>query len=535
MNYNIDLNHFLKKPVDKKTISLLSFDDDTFCPVLTIQEKYLEEIKSIYDEAFITIDIDVTDYSVARTFNLPNVTNTIFCHGIENRLPSKIYDLYRDSYLPKLVEVCDVMGEMANAVGVDPKDYLHEVPQTQLLKGIVLPSFKSVQLKTYDYHMDPKYKVYSCITMSPTEAMEKERVQDENHSKFSSYRTSEVLNNRADTVYSSIKEGDIAAYDEFRDIDPEFASQCVDFTACAAPQSHMNTQSMLYVVVYHPINITTVVLKDPSWERLAALQEHPEYGLVEMFSIFTNEEKIVETLVDSLHCVSHSNLAELNQTLKIVAEFVDKMMTSKEPIMKGEEALVSEYLSKYYIIDTDINHKMQAAQLFDRIMESGILSIELNKMVSFRNRLSKYLKNMGLQKKRFSDGFYYYGIRLMDHTDTSAVGLTCPQYSASDSHMSFEECQHKFDEYVKMRDASIVSESNKPVPTYSLRSKPKQPTTFIEFDPITHIGTRKQASYDLRCEPKVASPLKVPTYGLRTDEPAKVNGIHPLSHPNPFS
>lgn len=32
-------------------------------------------------------------------------------------------------------------------------------------------------------------------------------------------------------------------------------------------------------------------------------------------------------------------------------------------------------------------------------------------MFSFRNKLSKYLLDIGLKRKRFSDGFYYYGLK----------------------------------------------------------------------------------------------------------------------------
>jgi hypothetical protein len=46
---------------------------------------------------------------------------------------------------------------------------------------------------------------------------------------------------------------------------------------------------------------------------------------------------------------------------------------------------------------------------------SSILEQELNikpaDRMSFRNRLSKYLLKAGLQKKRFSDGFYYFGMK----------------------------------------------------------------------------------------------------------------------------
>ena len=36
--------------------------------------------------------------------------------------------------------------------------------------------------------------------------------------------------------------------------------------------------------------------------------------------------------------------------------------------------------------------------------------IDKTKLAGFKNRLSNYLKELNLQKKRYSDGYYYYGI-----------------------------------------------------------------------------------------------------------------------------
>ena len=79
-------------------------------------------------------------------------------------------------------------------------------------------------------------------------------------------------------------------------------------------------------------------------------------------------------------------------------------------ILSSEESLVKQFLNHKYIIDNDINHKMKASTLHDIIIESKIVKIENDKLAGFKNRLSKYLKDLGLLKKRYNDGFYYYGI-----------------------------------------------------------------------------------------------------------------------------
>jgi arginine repressor len=39
-----------------------------------------------------------------------------------------------------------------------------------------------------------------------------------------------------------------------------------------------------------------------------------------------------------------------------------------------------------------------------------MLVIQRDKLAGFKNRLSQYLKEIGLNKKRYNDGYYYYGI-----------------------------------------------------------------------------------------------------------------------------
>ncbi len=72
---------------------------------------------------------------------------------------------------------------------------------------------------------------------------------------------------------------------------------------------------------------------------------------------------------------------------------------------------MKEYLTKFYVLSDDINKKMKASALYNTIISSGIFNFDNKFTLSgFRNRLSVYLKNLGLQKKRYNDGYYYYGI-----------------------------------------------------------------------------------------------------------------------------
>jgi hypothetical protein len=76
----------------------------------------------------------------------------------------------------------------------------------------------------------------------------------------------------------------------------------------------------------------------------------------------------------------------------------------------NEEFEVKKYIQSSFLINNDINNKISAFTLYDIIIKSKIIKIEQSKTNGFKNRLSKYLKDLGFEKKRYDDGYYYHGI-----------------------------------------------------------------------------------------------------------------------------
>jgi membrane carboxypeptidase/penicillin-binding protein len=105
-------------------------------------------------------------------------------------------------------------------------------------------------------------------------------------------------------------------------------------------------------------------------------------------------------------------LEEINKQLLLTSEFLDFSNKYNEAnnIKKDEEEQVKLFINTKYIIDNDVNHKMKASTLYDSVIDSSLIFIDNNNLAGFRIRLSKYLKELGLQKKRYNDGVYYYGI-----------------------------------------------------------------------------------------------------------------------------
>ncbi len=105
-----------------------------------------------------------------------------------------------------------------------------------------------------------------------------------------------------------------------------------------------------------------------------------------------------------------------------------------------EKDLILNYINNNYTITKNIDDKIKSSDLFailnyntipknidDKIMSSDLFAIlnnniniqEKNKtnIISFRNRSSKYLIEIGLTKKRFTDGYYYYGLKKKNYSN----------------------------------------------------------------------------------------------------------------------
>jgi hypothetical protein len=79
----------------------------------------------------------------------------------------------------------------------------------------------------------------------------------------------------------------------------------------------------------------------------------------------------------------------------------------------GEKQRVLGYIARRFVISNDATQRMRACDLYDELEESLHVSAHGGGVGgdALRKRISGYLLELGLAKKRYSDGYYYYGIR----------------------------------------------------------------------------------------------------------------------------
>jgi hypothetical protein len=193
-----------------------------------------------------------------------------------------------------------------------------------------------------------------------------------------------------------------------------------------------------YIVYYKETNVCKI-FKDQSIDLEAILKPIVSFYVIPCDNLM--ESSVSSNVLDVLHNKTFSNqetLIKLYESLVELQKTINEKISeikSNEPI-DNEETRIKTWLTSNYELSDNIEYKIKAANLSE-ILE-GVLSIDVSSKMAFRNRLSKYLGNLGLNKKRFGDGFYYYGLKKIGSKNSNLL-----------TKMSIEDL-------MKQREASIV-------------------------------------------------------------------------------
>ncbi len=140
------------------------------------------------------------------------------------------------------------------------------------------------------------------------------------------------------------------------------------------------------------------------------IRQYPEYGFEPLIKCSTNNQWLGLTINNLFLNASHEGIEDLQKKI----DFCDKILTENDIVISSNKSnefeCVKEVLTNNFTIDNkNLNLKIRAQDIFRYFEEiSPYPGFKVDTL--FRNRLSKYLIDMGLTKKRHSDGYYYYGI-----------------------------------------------------------------------------------------------------------------------------
>lgn len=136
----------------------------------------------------------------------------------------------------------------------------------------------------------------------------------------------------------------------------------------------------------------------------------PQCGFVRLFTI-TPKNDALDVVNRLLHNKYHNSIEELNRTIEILPHtLAETEKTTKEDKRHSQEhENIKRYIDTHYEIIDDLNYKIKASVLCQKIARHLIYDEVATQGLNVR--LSNYLKEMGLQKKRYNDGYYYYGLK----------------------------------------------------------------------------------------------------------------------------
>jgi len=197
----------------------------------------------------------------------------------------------------------------------------------------------------------------------------------------------------------------------FGQIHPQNSSDNFTWLHQAFPEKNMPQTPIVLnklIVVLHEETLYTFIVENPSTEEYNCAK-NKTFGFQMIFE--ANLEETLSSIASKLFNEKCFNtLDELRKEIETMNVLIHKNTSDCKEIR--EKKHVEKFINDNYEMNSNVADKMKSSDLCGIIEENfQILGIDLGNVIAFRNRLGKYLLDIGLQKKRFGDGFYYYGLK----------------------------------------------------------------------------------------------------------------------------
>jgi hypothetical protein len=422
---------------NKKRINILHFEDDTIKPVIEIDEKYIEIINNWYESCDLILDIEKTNVSIPEIITVQDVSGILF-----NEFSFKHKDEFLNEYLPLVIN-----SFISNKTIKDFEKKYFTKPvkidkpfciDSDKLKGfvnqssigeekVIAANYSELGLKIPKNILDQtfnetKNKIsghqdFFTSALDPT-AIDKIKFVDP-------FRKIDEMSNTVQAepepynIIPILPEVDAPIFEynsEFNILNPNFSENCVNIIEKNIEQEIIKNSDLIYVIL-HSKYLQTLCILNPTAEEEYIINNHPEYGFIKLFKIKTDNQEIINVIEKGYNNHQFNTIEEINEHLEIISQYIDfaNKHSKNDTCISAEERQVKAYITSFYEINNNIENKMKASALYDIILTSKSVLIDQSKLGGFKNRLSKYLKDLGLEKKRFNDGYYYYGIKVKNN------------------------------------------------------------------------------------------------------------------------
>lgn len=347
--------------IQTQDVDIITFDNDTAVPALKRAEHIVKCAMDWYQHCEINVNIVSTDCK------LP-ITNTPVNLG--GSMPFEDIDFYVQSILPLIVQQTTISCEM-------------EHRQNAYAKKRAMKKSKS---NTIEWNVDNimPYRLTTNKLMNTSEWISDDELEKQRKNCKCKPTMCRCSLNAENFLPNTLIVFDVAT----NQFVPE--TWIVSFDKCQT--------FVLTFEVKEDYETALELLKCSefkfSLEFKTDIMSKPLNDMVNLMfheKIFTSEKHMTDALSNFKLCMSTDLVPSLNDT---------------------EMSQVKCAMERHFVIlkSDDESIKIKSSIICEKVMNS-MKGIESFKPSGFKNRLPEYLSRMGLQKKRCSDGYYYYSIK----------------------------------------------------------------------------------------------------------------------------
>ena len=420
-----------------QTIYLLNFEDDTVRPVFYVDDCYMLEVKNFYNQANLLLDIETLTIELNSNYEKEELYPIMF-----RDFECDKKDMFVNVYIPQILSVLssawnvktihtNIFGTtipLMKNLGNIQKDaaslleYKKNIISEQL-QGFVIPEDMEQFIKEQNEARE---------RAKQERKQQKENLSDlhswfrDDEQSYSSYNWEyDVLASKSFSAFEKVewyKKSDESSDDE---LTVNSSLQCpteflplpasdrggLNFKDKSVPGtvSTKDKNEKDLVVLVDTKTLKTIVLINPSKTAKAVYTDYPEFGFILLFEVTTSSLAIQKHIEETYNKHIFTDVEEINAMVSSTGKYLVFANKNEEIASMDEANSVKKFFETYYLIDNEPEHRIKAQELCDIVSGSNMVYATI-KRTGFRNRLSNYLKEIGLQKKRYNDGYYYYGL-----------------------------------------------------------------------------------------------------------------------------
>jgi hypothetical protein len=177
-------------------------------------------------------------------------------------------------------------------------------------------------------------------------------------------------------------------------------------------------ENIKYVIVFNKIYQSSFLIENPdNIDNELLNSEKCGFKNYYEFSIEKNNGDFIKMINTLLSYNMHDDENDFKKRIDLITNLYNQYKNDMKT--KTEFENIKDFITNSYDINDNINYKIKASDILTIIENYYSETNNTNFIqgdISFRNKLSKYLTDLGLKKKRLSDGIYYFGLVLKDNS-----------------------------------------------------------------------------------------------------------------------